>query len=227
MKQVALLVYDDFSIREVADLMYMFRWFYDIKTVTFSSSHKIVTSEEGMQIHPEKTFDEFNKADYHCLIIPGGAELEYAFSDQKLFAFLRGFRGDPSFIIGAICAGPLFLSMTGLLEGKRFTNSMSDYFNRRFSGVEYAHVVYAPVVRDGNIITASGNTPRRFAIAIARACGFACQDEALMDVRDDWKAEDFMHIEAPEEEESFEKEIVPWFEQVYQNILEMEKSSHS
>ena len=30
MKKVALLVYDDFSLREVADLMYLFRWSYEI-----------------------------------------------------------------------------------------------------------------------------------------------------------------------------------------------------
>ena len=162
MKKVALLIYDDFSLREVADLMYLFRWSYEIQTVTFASSKKTVVSEEGIRIQPEKTFDEFHKDEYCCLVIPGGAELAYAFADEKLFRFLRSFKEEKAFPIGAICAGPLFLSMSGLLKGKKFVNSMGDDFNARFHGVEYENIVYAPVVCDGNIVTAVGEAPPSF-----------------------------------------------------------------
>lgn len=223
MKKVALLAYDDFSLREVADLMYLFRWSYEIQTVTFASSKKTVVSEEGIRIQPEKTFEEFHKDEYCCLVLSGGAELAYAFADEKLFQFLRSFKGEKDFPIGAICAGPLFLSMSGLLKGKKFVNSVGDDFNARFHGVEYENIVYAPVVCDGNIITALGEAPRRFAIAMARACGFSCRDKAMKELSDDYCPEDFMYKRDKEDLLCLENEILPWFEVEYQRIKGQEE----
>ena len=113
--------------------------------------------------------------------------------------------------------------MSGLLKGKKFVNSVGDDFNARFHGVEYENIVYAPVVCDGNIITALGEAPRRFAIAMARACGFSCRDEAMKELSDDYCPEDFMYKRDKEDLLCLENEILPWFEVEYQRIKGQEE----
>ena len=48
MKKIAILIYPEFSIQEIGDIMYLFRWHYDIKTEIIASSNDIVVSEEGV-----------------------------------------------------------------------------------------------------------------------------------------------------------------------------------
>ena len=42
MKKLALLLYPEFSIQEVADVMFLFRWGYQIKTTTFALTKQCV-----------------------------------------------------------------------------------------------------------------------------------------------------------------------------------------
>lgn len=42
------IIYPEFSIQEIGDIMYLFRWHYDIKTEIIASSNDIVVSEEGV-----------------------------------------------------------------------------------------------------------------------------------------------------------------------------------
>ena len=50
--------------------------------------------------------------------LPGCSDIRMAIRNKKLNDFLRSFKDNQSFIIGAICAGPLFLQQAGLLKGK-------------------------------------------------------------------------------------------------------------
>ncbi len=58
-KRIALLVYPDFSLQEVANLMYVFRWYFDTFTDVIYTELSPVRSEEGVLINPVKTCSEF------------------------------------------------------------------------------------------------------------------------------------------------------------------------
>lgn len=204
MKKVAILIYPAFSIQEIALLMYLFRWAYDTQTIAIASSKTPVESEEGLQMIPQITFDEFHKEDYHCLILPGSSDFKEALNDNTLIDFLHTFRDEHEFVIGAICGGPLLLSMAGLLDDLPFTNSLYVEMNERFTCVHDEHLVYAPLVEAGNIITAVGNATREFAIAIANKVGFVCPDDVLKGLRDDWCEDDFKHHLSEAEKSEFE-----------------------
>lgn len=54
MKKIAIVIYPEFSIQEIATLSALFRWYFEERTVIFSSSKSLVKSEEGITILPEK-----------------------------------------------------------------------------------------------------------------------------------------------------------------------------
>lgn len=204
-KQVALVVYPHFSVQEVANLSALFRWYFDSKTVVFSSGLEPVTSEEGIRVLPEKTFRDFSKADFDCLILPGCSDARASINDASLIQFLQSFKGDDRFVIGAIGSGPMYLARAGVLVDRKFSASLFVEMYQRYAFVEEENVVYAPLTVDGNIVTAAGEAYQEFAIAVARAVGHECSDKAYQGIPADWTEEDFKHHLTPEGIAQFEE----------------------
>ena len=206
-KKLALVVYPFFSMREISHICWLFRWYYECETIVFSSDLNPVKAEEGFLIQPHKIFDEFDIEDYECLILPGCSDCREAIRNKKLKEFLKRFKNHNDFVIGAICAGPLFLSQAGLLKGRKYTNSLYVEMNEMFEFIEAENNVYETVVEDGNIITAIGEAFCEFAVAIARKTGHNCSDDILKGVAKDYKKEDFMHYLSNADIEEFKKEF--------------------
>lgn len=192
MKKLSILVYPEFSIQEVSDIMYLFRWYFDTKTEIVSTSLDPVISEEGVSIMPNITTDDYDLDNYHCLILPGCSDFRDSIRDEKLISFLSSFNDNSEFIIGAICSAPIFLAKAGLLKGKKYINNLYMDFNERISFIELENRVLKPIVVDGNIITAAGSEGRKFAIEVARKLGFECSDKALTELGEDYKNDDFI-----------------------------------
>ena len=190
-KKIALLVYPEFSLQEVTNLMYLFRWNYDTLTDVIYTEKEPVKSEEGIGVMPVKTCDEFSVEDYDCLILPGCSDTRMALRNVKLKQFLETLRDRAEFPIGAICAGPLFLAQAGLLRGKKYTDSLFVEMREMFPFVEEENFVPMPVVEDGNVITANGSAFNDFAVHMARKLGYECSDRILSGYIEDWKQEDY------------------------------------
>lgn len=171
MKKLALVVYPNFSMQEISSICGFFRWQYDCPTVVFSSSLNPVNSEEGLWIKPEKTFESFSEQDYHCLILPGCSDFGDALRDVKFNDFLKNFKDNQNFIIGAICSSPIFLAQAGLLHNKKFTCSLFVEALEWFTFIQQENTLPQPVVIDGNIITAVGFAFNEFALAVASKLG--------------------------------------------------------
>lgn len=210
-KKIALLIYPEFSFQEIANLTALFRWYYDTLTVTFSASMDYVKSEEGFRILPDKSVDGFKIEDYDCLVLPGCSDLRLPLRDNKITDFLKIFRGNDDFVIGAIGSGPIFLSKAGLLKNKKFVNSLYAEMNNRFEFVNDKNLVYKPIVVDGNIITAVGAAYKEFAINMARKAGYDCPDTAYTGIPHEWKAKDFEHHLDSEGLAKFEEEFREFF----------------
>lgn len=191
-KKLALLVYPEFSLQEVANLISWFRWEYDTKTDIIYTQKEVVVSEEGITVMPVKTCDEFSVDDYDCLILPGCIDTRMAMNNEKLNAFLKSLKDEKDFVIGAICAGPMFLAKAGLLEGKKYTDSLYIEMREMLEFMEEENFVPAPVVEDGNIVTANGAAFNDFAVHVARKVGYECKDRIMPGYIDDWEKEDYL-----------------------------------
>lgn len=193
MKQkIALLVYPYFSMQEISSICGLFRWHYDTETVVFATTMEPVMAEEGILFQPHHSVDEFVKEEYDCLILPGCSDFRIGIQDEKLTEFLIQFKEETDFVIGAICGGPLFLAKAHLLDDRHFTNSLFVEMNERFSFIHEENFEYAPVVEDGNIITAVGSAFNEFAVAVARKLGYECEDHIYQGIPKHWKKEDFI-----------------------------------
>ena len=156
-KRIALLVYPDFSLQEVTNLMYFFRWAFDTFTDVIYTDLCPVRSEEGIIVQPVKVCSEFCKEDYDCLILPGCSNLTQPIRNKKIKEFLELLVNDNTFIIGAICAGPVFLAQAGLLKNKKYTASLYAEMMELFNFVEEENFLPQSVVEDENITTAVGS----------------------------------------------------------------------
>lgn len=74
MKKLGILIYPEFSLQEVGNIMYLFRWYFDSETRMIFVNKGLVKSEEGVYVQAEISLDEFIKEDYHCLILPGSSD---------------------------------------------------------------------------------------------------------------------------------------------------------
>ena len=70
-KRLELLIYPEFSLQEIANLLRLFRWKYDTVTDIIYTEKTVVKSEEGITVMPVKTCDEFSPEDYDCLLLSG------------------------------------------------------------------------------------------------------------------------------------------------------------
>ncbi len=210
-KKIALLIYPEFSFQEIANLSALFRWYYDTETVTFSTTKDVVKSEEGFLIVPNKTVDEFDITEYDCLILSGCSDLRLPLRDDAITDFLALFIGNNEFVIGAICAGPIFLAKAGLLKDKKFVNSLYVEMNKKFKFVDEQNISYQPIVKDGNIITAVGTAYKEFAIEVARKVGYDCPDTVYVGIPDAWQSDDFIFHLKDDELKEFEREFADLF----------------
>ncbi|MDO5734833.1 MAG: DJ-1/PfpI family protein [Eubacteriales bacterium] len=184
-KKIALLIYPEFSLQEISNTSALFRWYFDSPTLVFSTRRELVKSEEGILVMPEKTVDEFAVDDYDCLILPGVSDVRESLKDKKLIEFLKSLRAYPDFLIGAICGGPLFLSMAGLLDDKKFTNQLYVEMNERLPFIKHENIEYKPIVVDQNIVTAVADAYADFPIVLARCLGYSCPDDAYKGISND------------------------------------------
>lgn len=134
----------------------------DVHTVTFQSSHDVVTAF-GVTVQADYLHTEVNFNTYGFMIVPGGKYVNQIIDHETNIKNLARLFYDQGKLVAAICAGPRFLGRAGLLDEKSYTC---------FPGSEKDMPLgqYLPnqkAVVDGNIITArSAGAIYEFAYAI-------------------------------------------------------------
>lgn len=111
-----------------------------------------VSSDRGMQLVPNATFDNCSSLDIVC--VPGGPGQIDLMEDDTVLGFLR--RVAPGCkLVTSVCTGSLVLAAAGLLDGYKATSHWSSIDQLALLG---AIPVADRVVRDRNRITGAGVT---------------------------------------------------------------------
>lgn len=181
MKKAAIMLYPLFSMQEISCTTELFK-FYDKEIVTYSADGRPVKSEDGFTILPDRSFAAFCREEVDCLVLPGIWDPLPVLLDGRNIRFLEQFRGDGELVIGSISSSPLLLGKAGLLEGRRFTSGVFEEFLDAFPVLPRQNWVRAPLVEDGNLITAVGDAFREFAAATARRVGIDCPETVFSPV---------------------------------------------
>lgn len=124
---------------------------------------RIITGAHGISVMADTLYRYSSISESDCIILPGGmpaAETLLAFDKLRKMIVTQFRRGR---LVAAICAAPMVLGESGILEGIRATCYPG--FEKYLHG---AILTEGQVVEDGAVITANGPAAARpFAFAIA------------------------------------------------------------
>ncbi len=119
-------------------------------TTSFLDTNPVIGSH-GIPVTADRRLSDLTPSDFKAIILPGGIPgSEHLKNSATVLRFLRQINAAGG-LIGAICAAPIVLGHSGLLEGKKAV-----CYPGCENGLTGAQHIDAPVVRDGNIITARG-----------------------------------------------------------------------
>lgn len=168
MKKIFVFIYDDMADFEITFVTHMLGADLGMEIVTISYEDKLIKSKSGVIYKPSKLIKDVLKEDAEGLIIPGGWNGEIRPELIELIQSVNS-RGN---LLGAICAGPIFLAKAGVLNNVKYTTSIVDWTEthmKDYMGNDpfpRQNFILDRVIRDGNIITAQGNAFIDFAIEI-------------------------------------------------------------
>ena len=209
MKQIAVLLYPDFSLQEITCLTSVLTVWFGESIDFIASENKELKSEEGLRVLPTKTTSEAKASDYDCVILPGTVNPLPALFDERIINFLREGRESDA-LFAAISSAPILLSKAGILKGKKFTAGYFMQLAETFDFVEKENFIHKGVVEDGNVITGIGMFFREFAEAVLRKLDYDIGEEFMRDRPDEYSEEDLTFRWSDEDYREFLEELKPY-----------------
>lgn len=182
-KKVAFLIFPGFCNYEIALTLAVL---YDRREiVTFGIDKKPMRCEEGFQVVADRTLSEFAPDEYDCLLISGiGGSPDDVLYNQTYIEFLRQFQGRGDILIASMSLSPALIAQAGLLQDRKFCIGMVEEDRDEFAPfLNYENQVRAPIVVDGNVITAMGHALREFAVEVARKLDVPCRGDVFAPVK--------------------------------------------
>ncbi|MCL2202767.1 MAG: DJ-1/PfpI family protein [Defluviitaleaceae bacterium] len=191
-KKIAFLVYPMFCNYEVSLALSSLEM-EGREIVVFAKNKNPVRCEEGLNILPDKSLDEFVIDEYDCILLSGiGGDPTAVIFDDDYKAFLQQFIGRDDILIASNSISPALLARAGLLKDKKFCVGMYEEARTQLNFFDYKNLQRAPIVIDGNVITAMGMAFREFAIAITRKLGYDCEDGSWGEIKYPINPEDYI-----------------------------------
>lgn len=150
-KRIAILVEEGFEDSELIEPMKAMKN-ADVRVVIVGSGSKeaYTGKRNRVTVTVDTTAEEANAESFDGIIIPGGYAPDRMRLHQPMIDLVRKAH-DKGKVIAAICHGPQLLISADILKERRVTSWPSIAVDLRNAGAEW---VDAPVVQDGNIITA-------------------------------------------------------------------------
>ena len=170
--KLAMLFADGFEEIEAVTVLDVLRR-ASIQVDAIGLRSKKAAGAHAIHIELDKQLSEVSAADYIGVILPGGLPGAHTLRDDAAAqAFIRAFEGR---LQAAICAAPVALEVTGVLNNKQVTSHPS-------KAEAFPHSVYSEkaVVTDGHVITSRGaGTAFEFSAAILTYLGLSEKAEQL------------------------------------------------
>lgn len=137
----------------------------DVTILKVGSTKAPIKTMGGMIINPDITVNEM---DINDLLILPGADTWFEQDNQKIIKVAKD-RIEKGLKIAAICGATGALAKAGALNNKKHTSNDIEYlkmFSPEYTGEAY--YVNEPVIKDENLITASGLAPIEFTYEIIK-----------------------------------------------------------
>lgn len=163
---VGPVLFDEEEFQHVHRSLVVAGW----RPVIVGADTGIARGYENTVVRPELAGAELDPASFAALVLIGGSGAVLHWQDSALFAVARGFAEAGKPVAASGLAVPI-LARAGILAGRK-TAFFRDAAALELVTDHGARFRFAPVIADGNIITAAGadiGTRRRFAAAVVAA----------------------------------------------------------
>ncbi len=167
-KRLAVLLIDRFADWEHGFLTAAIRDFFGGEVRFYTPGGAEMTSEGGMRIRADGAMEQLTPADFDALAVIGSGVWMGA-DPPDISDVLRAADMAEKFI-GLICGATLAAARAGLLDARPHTGNSLDALQKAtaYRGADHYQDVRR-AVRSGNVITASGASPRSFAYEMVAA----------------------------------------------------------
>lgn len=150
-KRIAILVEEGFEDSELVEAMRAMKNADARVVIVGSGSKGTYRGKRGNAVvRVDTTADEVSAEDFDGIIVPGGDAPDKMRLHQPMVDLVRK-ADDAGKLIAAVCHGPQLLISADIVKRRRVTSWPSIAVDLRNAGAEW---VDAPVVQDGNLITA-------------------------------------------------------------------------
>jgi 4-methyl-5(b-hydroxyethyl)-thiazole monophosphate biosynthesis len=122
-----------------------------------------VTGRSGLTVHADTILSAVEAINFSCILLPGGPGVSRLRNDLRVIAIVKR-QHEAKGWIAAICAAPVVLLSTGILDGRRYTAHFT-------VSSELPHALHnEKVAVDGHLITSRGaGTSLDFGLSIVEA----------------------------------------------------------
>ncbi len=150
-KRIAILAEEGFEDSELVEPMRAMKNAGARVVIVGSGTKETYKGKRGRAtVTVDTTADKVSAEDFDGIIVPGGNAPDKMRLHQSMVDLVKAAHNAGK-LIAAICHGPQLLISAGILSERRVTSWPSIAVDLRNAGAEW---VDAPVVQDGNIITA-------------------------------------------------------------------------
>jgi protease I len=150
-KRIAILAEEDFEDSELIEPLRSMKNAGARVVIVGTGSKESYRGKRGnATISVDTTADRVNAKDFAAIIIPGGYAPDKMRRDPAMIELVKK-AYELGRVVAAICHGPQLLISANVIRGKRLTSWPSIAVDLENAGANW---VDAPVVQDGNLITA-------------------------------------------------------------------------
>jgi protease I len=150
-KRIAILAEDDFEDSELIEPLRSMKNAGARVVIVGTGSKKSYRGKRGnASVSVDTTADKAKAEDFAAIIIPGGYAPDKMRHDPAMVELVKE-AYELGKVIAAICHGPQLLISANIVRGRKVTSWPSIAVDLENAGAEW---VDAPVVQDGNLITA-------------------------------------------------------------------------
>ena len=197
MKKVAVMIYPDFCMFEIAPTLEQLAM-EGVDNHIFALDKGSYRSEEGFLTIADYSIEEIDESNYEALLFTGFQNENPPVGERRVNQLILDFYKSGK-LVGAISAGPVFLLAAGVLEGKEFLCGCpyeglleEGFSEEQLSGMivweeAVKQVETLKFIQEGNIVTANAYGYREFAMIVSDMIGIEPYPK-LHGLSETWKA---------------------------------------
>lgn len=159
-----ILLYPGFSEYELSVLLSVLKQ-GGKQTLFIGIDNLPVKGEAGLPCIPDTSINQVDVTILDSVVLPGVDDFKHLVHHKELTSFLHRI-DNQNRVIAAISSAPFFLSLSGVLKGKKYTTGLTVEQRTFLETFDHENYLDLPVVVDDYLITAKGSAFLEFAFSV-------------------------------------------------------------